>query len=118
METQKVARRKVEENLWQEVSPSKKQKPRALIKNNAGSVHVLLEIGKTRLKTTKGGRIVMIAEAELNAENLMWIGDRWVKPRVICKVYARFTAKDVIAIKRRDRMQRNAKNSPVLHTDL
>lgn len=70
------------------------------------------------MKTQKNGQVVMIAEAEIDASNILWVGDQWVKPRVICKVFARFREGEVEAIRRRRKEKVARDKSPILFSSL
>jgi hypothetical protein len=107
------------EGVWWETGPkSKKFQSRALVKKDLKKCQVLIEIAAAAIRTEKDGRVVVIAEGEVEASNIVWVGDQWVRPRVLCKVFAHFSAGDLEGIRRRKKERMVRKNSPILFSSL
>lgn len=69
------------------------------------------------MKSIKKGRAVMIVSCDLVASNILWVGDQWVKPKVICRVYAKFTPRELEKIRLRQR-EKMVRNKPIVFTEL
>ena len=69
------------------------------------------------MKTLKGGRVVMIASVDLVASNILWVGSQWVKPKVICRVFAKFSPRQLAKVRHAQR-EVFVRSQPILFTEL